>query len=588
MRKNVGTEVQTVKEWLERKNSEHGLRPDHPLQRYAKQWKPWQTGNLMRRILEEKRIPNILIAEQDDQMHPGCTISWLLDGKQRITTIERYINNEFSISKSTRNSVITYQGYTPETKIVRGKEVIVHRKDGSIVYKVDEDGKKIFGEQKIDIVGKMFKHLPDELQKRILNYNIEAIILYECTNEDIQNEIRDYNSGSQMNVAQIGVNALGVEWATAVRELSNHSFIKDCCNFSDVDNNSSKTMRVIGESFMSSYFIEDWNKSNEAMCVFLANNLTQSYVDDMRRVYDILEEIMPHDSDIVSYINFKEFFVIIANFIHFLEIEKDNMNYSFSCYADFIREWVRELKDVQYNDIDEEDEWEDDDNEPLTYEILRKKQAREPHVVLERVRVMNKFLDEYLEENCEDFLVESSDDLFIKEIDGTNDAFISIEEIDDMENSLSERFTLSELEKINFNTKLTMLSADVPLNSFDNTGIEIFRNRFVHMDDEEKGVLVDSAQYYAEKVDDVLSENFVDENDEFITESNILALARLYKMFELNGQYAVDKYEFSNWLIDFKDSIGDTRFEDILEDDVLGKANYMYDKYIKYTNGEVA
>ena len=94
MRKNVGEEVQPVKEWLERKNQEHGLRPDKPLQRYAKQWKPWQTGNLIRRILEEKRIPNILIAEQDDPFHPGCTISWLLDGKQRITTIERYINNE--------------------------------------------------------------------------------------------------------------------------------------------------------------------------------------------------------------------------------------------------------------------------------------------------------------------------------------------------------------------------------------------------------------------------------------------------------------------------------------------------------------
>ena len=117
MRKNIGEEVQPVKEWVKRKNTEYGLRPDHPLQRCAEQWDKSQISNLIRRTLEEKPIPDIFIAQQDDPEHKGCTISWLIDGKQRITTMERFINNKFRIHIGVRNPIITYQGYTPETKI---------------------------------------------------------------------------------------------------------------------------------------------------------------------------------------------------------------------------------------------------------------------------------------------------------------------------------------------------------------------------------------------------------------------------------------------------------------------------------------
>lgn len=591
MRKNVGEEVQPVKEWLERKNQEHGLRPDHPLQRYAKQWKPWQTGNLIRRILEEKRIPNILIAEQDDPFHPGCTISWLLDGKQRITTIERYINNEFSISKSTRNSIITYSGYIPETKIVRGKEQIIRRKDGSVVYKVDEDGNRIFGEQQIDIIGKKFNQLPEELQKRILSYNIQAIILYDCTDEDIQNEMRDYNSGSPMNAAQIGVNALGTNWANEVRKLSHHGFIKDCCGFTEGQNNNSNIMRAISECLMTSFFLEDWDSNFEKTSSFLANNLTQAYVDEMNNAFDILERIIPHDDDIVKHLSFKELFIVIANFIYFLGIEKDNMYYDVDCYSDFIKAWVDELKDIPYstssNDTESDNYWDDDCNnndkdDELTYDTLSSSNARKFHVVVERVRVMNKFLDEYLEENCSDRL--GTDDV-VTEIESAEDDFIPIEEIDDMETDVSTYFDLDKMENIEFNTKLTMLSADVPLNTFDKTGIELFRNRFIHMDDEEKGALVDNAQYFAEVINNVIEYN-LDKNDGFITESNVLSLARLRKMFEINGVYNIDEELFASWIKDFKDSILDSRFEDILDEDILGKANYMYDNFNKYVSKE--
>jgi hypothetical protein len=130
-----------------------------------------------------------------------------------------------------------------------------------------------------------------------------------------------------------------------------------------------------------------------------------------------------------------------------------------------------------------------------------------------------------------------------------------------------------------------MLSADVPLSIFDEEGINVFRNRFIHMDSEEKGAFADSAQHYADIVNNAI-ENTMGEYDSFITESNTLSLARLCKMFELNGMYKIDTDLFSSWLLDFKNSILDSRFEDILDEDILGKANYMYDNFNKYVSKE--
>lgn len=583
MRKNIGEEVQPVKEWVKRKNTEYGLRPDHPLQRCAEQWDKSQTSNLIRRTLEEKPIPDIFIAQQDDPEHKGCTISWLIDGKQRITTMERFINNKFRIHIGVRNPIITYQGYTPETKIKNKKEIVVRTKNKTMIYKVDEDGNKIFGEQSFDIRGKNFDELPDELQKRILDYNIKAIILYDCTNEDIQNEIRDYNSGSKMNAAQIGVNACGAECATVIRELSNHGFIKDCCDFSQKQDNQSIVMRAVQESFMTTYFIKNWEKEPEKIGEFLKENLTQEHIDEMTEIYDLLERIIPHEDDIVGFFTFKEFFIIVQNFEHFLSATKNDMQYELSCYSDFIKAWVRELVKEPYDEVPVCDNDGVESVERLSYSSFNPRLIRQKKMVEDRTEVMNMFLDKYLDEYCGDRLINRNDeeDCF----EGVADEFISIEEIDTNENALVDRFELEDFDKIKFNTKLAMLSADVPLSIFDEEGINVFRNRFIHMDSEEKGAFADSAQHYADIVNNAI-ENTMDEYDSFITESNTLSLARLCKMFELNGMYKIDTDLFSSWLLDFKNSISDSRFEDILDEDILGKANYMYDNFNKYVSKE--
>ncbi len=580
MRKNIGTKVNHVSDWIAEKNTEYGLRPDHPLQRYAKQWKPWQTGNFIRRILEEKPVPPILIAEQDDPDHKGCVVSWLIDGKQRISTLERYVNNEFPVATSTRNPFITYQGYKPDTKVSRGKEVIKRDRKGNVIYLYDEDGKKIFGEQTIDIRGKKFCQLPDELQKRILSTYITADVLYECTDEDIQNEIRDRNSGSQMNVAQIGVNALGVGWASSVRNLSNHSFIKDCCKFTENDDNSSKTMRAIGEALMAVNFIEDWNKKNEIMCSFLSENLTQSCVDEIANMFDILEDILPTDESTIKHLSFKEFFVTIANFAHFLSTEKNGMVYDSSCYADFIHYWISKGMYEVYSEVDEDDF---EDEEALTYELLSSKQAREPHVVIERVRVMNEFLDKYLEENCSNMLVET--DIVIADDNADTEEVptvdIEIPEIDGLTTELADRFEFETSQVVDFNTKLAMLMADVPLNSFDREGMDNFRQRYATMDEEDKGVVVDNAEWKALLVEQHLTNNLKD-NNRFITPNNVLALCRLLKDLDLEGQTITVGVVIEDWLVDFADRYYMTRFMDILPEDLLGRANYMYKDLIEY------
>ena len=385
------------------------LTTTHPLQRYSDMWSKEQQGNLIRRVLHDGRFLPILICTQYDEY--GCEVRYLIDGVQRMTTFESYMNDEFAISKNIIDYMVDYDGVLYETKtLASGKFMLKRDRNKKLIPVLDENGKTQRRVQSIDIRGLKYSELPPELQEKINNYKVSVELKLECTDEDIQIEILDYNSGTKMNDAQIGKNRLGAEFARIVIELSNHSFIKNKCGFTPDNFKKGVVDRAINEALMLVNFgAENWVTSHKDLCRKLSNWITTEHTDKMREMLNELDEIMPElnrdipeEKEILDYLTLKEFFVVMANYHYFRD-----RGYKSECYAQFLREFITEtsyIKSIPTGEVDEDGEDVFD-----SFRNIYMQGSKQKGNIESRLEVMNNMLDEYLAENCEDMVVDNEE-----------------------------------------------------------------------------------------------------------------------------------------------------------------------------------
>ena len=385
---------------------------NHPLQRYSKQWGAEQKGNLIRRVLHDGRFLPILICTQYDEH--GCEVRYLIDGVQRMTTFEDYMNDGFAISKNTIDYMVDYDGILYETKeTASGKFALKRDRKKNLIPILDEDGKRQRRVQSIDIRGLKYSELPPELQEKIKRYKVSVELKLECTDEDIQVEILDYNSGTKMNDAQIGKNRLGAEFAKIVIDLSNHSFIKNKCGFTPDNRTKGVIDRAINEALMLVNFgTDNWTVSHKDLCRRLSNWLTTEHTDALKDMFDELDEIIEENEEIKEYLTLKEFFVVMANYKYFRD-----KGYGKECYADFLTEFVTTtslIKNIPTGEVD--------DNGDDIYDSFRNVYmtgSKQKGTIEERLATMNEMLDEYLEEVVDEDTESENEDQYDNELNNS-------------------------------------------------------------------------------------------------------------------------------------------------------------------------
>lgn len=386
-----------VQSYLKRVESGYYLL-NHPLQRASGQWSAEEKGNLIRKILQCGNVPAFKICEQIDEK-TNIKKRWVVDGLQRTTVIRAFANNEFAIGNKTIDYIVEYDGIVYEKKENKnGRFALKRKKDGTPIAILNEDGVSYTEHQKIDIRGLKFKDLPPELQESFLCYQLAADMSYNCTARDVQIEILDLNSGKKMNKAQIGMTALTADWAKYVVDLSKHPFIKDKCGFSNKNETQGFITRSIGEALMLVNYQDYWLKDYKELCRFLADgNLSQEHIDHMKKMFDILDEILPIHDGIQEILKPKEFFIVMNNFSYFL-----TKGYRNECYGMFLKAFVEELKDIGYISVDE-------DGELMSYSEICPRGEKSTGAVIDRVESMAYWLDKFLEENCEGMILTESD-----------------------------------------------------------------------------------------------------------------------------------------------------------------------------------
>lgn len=399
------------------------LEKEHPLQRHGGGiWSTEQESNLIRRVLHDGKFLPILICTQYDDN--GCEIKYLIDGLQRISAFARYMEDEFPISKNTIDYMVSFDGVLYETKQLKSGKFALKRdrKTNKLFPILDENGKQQKVEQTIDIRGLKFSELPPELQLKIKRYVVSVQYKLECTDEDIQIEILDYNSGTKMNDAQIGKNRLGTEFAKIVTDLTKHSFIKNKCGFT-LDNRIKGVIdRAVNESLMLVNFgANEWVTSHKDLCRKLSAWLTTDHTNLLEEMFNDLDSILPEDEDVKKYLTLKNFFVIMANYKHFLDLEVD---YQKNCYSIFILDFIKHLSQIKNIPTGEVD---DEGNDIMdSFNSIYMTGTKQKGSIEERLNLINKMLEDYLLENCSEMIEEDEE---ISEEDSLNEYVSEIKSI---------------------------------------------------------------------------------------------------------------------------------------------------------------
>ena len=82
------------------------LRKDHPLQRKPGRWSSGERDGLIAAVLKDEDIDCIKVCEQ---LTGHGVVLWVIDGLQRLATLNAYFNGGFKLGKNVEFPMVSYQ-----------------------------------------------------------------------------------------------------------------------------------------------------------------------------------------------------------------------------------------------------------------------------------------------------------------------------------------------------------------------------------------------------------------------------------------------------------------------------------------------
>lgn len=325
------------------------INKNHPLQRKPDQWSDEAKSGLVATIIKGEDIDSIKICEQI--VSSTEFILWLIDGLQRLTVLESFKNNAFEIKKSLEMPIMYYQG-------------------------VDKNGK--VGVIEYDLREKRYKDLSDELKEAFDSYAVDIVKHLDCTDEEIAYHIARYNRQTSMNVNQKNILSA---WKIApeIKKLVSNRFFADCGNYNPKEDTKEVFNRIVCESIMTMFHLDNWKKSKQ-MSIYLNDNATNNefeiFESELNRLYKIINQ-----DTVGQLFNAKNSFIWFAAFHKFTEFGIEDIR-----FADFLEEFQRTLHSKIFTEYE---------NESFdTYDA--NKGTKDKKVVNAKLDMLEQLMKEYL------------------------------------------------------------------------------------------------------------------------------------------------------------------------------------------------
>lgn len=353
--KNTSYAISAISKKLRR----YQLRDNHVLQRLGGQFSNYCKSELVSDILQGLALTQIIISEE---IKNGVTMYWLIDGKQRCTSIEEYLNDGFAISKNVQTYNITYQTFRKDE---RNEEVL------------NEDGFPIPENRVFDIRNKKFSQLPEELQDKFLEYQVPVMLNLNCTKKEIAYDIARFNRCRPMTVAQNGWTGLKEEYAEMVDNILKMDFFKEDSGISRYLSSSNKSgmmRRMVVESIMAINYPDSFSKDFRRICEFLSEEANAGTFIEFYSLIERLSDIC--NEEIADMFNIKDSFLYFALFARFSELGLEDGR-----FADFLLRFQTELHGRAVDGV--------------TYDELNNKSTKDRAIVLRKLDHLEALMRDY-------------------------------------------------------------------------------------------------------------------------------------------------------------------------------------------------
>lgn len=223
---------------------------DYPIQREGNQWDVYQKTDLIHSCADDYPIPPIYSIKEDD-------VFYILDGKQRLTTLISYVKNEWACH-------------------------------------CDIDSVNIEGKE-YSIAESLFEELHEEVQDSILDTMLLNYKLDEYTDEEIERLFLKLNNGTPLTKLQKSKSVMGTEWAIKIKELVEHPFIQKNANFTANQIKSADHETAIIQTMM----LEDKNHELISISSNDVFKYTHTFKDDKENKFSIVDNLLP----VFTYLN---------------------------------------------------------------------------------------------------------------------------------------------------------------------------------------------------------------------------------------------------------------------------------------------
>lgn len=500
------------------------IRDDHILQRHSGQWKSYAKSELISDILRGKSLTQIIISEE---IKNGVKMQWLIDGKQRCTTLDDYLHDGFAISKNVKNYLIKYQ-----------------------VPKLDENGDEVFNEEgfpiiefhEFDIRGKKYSQLPEELKDVFQNRQIPTLYNLNCTKKDIAEDIARFNRSRPMNAAQNGWLGLDEDFAELVKNISKMQFFQPDfkgSNYTKNNHTASAIERIIVESIMVSDFIDDFSKNFNKMCEFLSEEGSDSNFTEFYTFVERLAQIS--NEEFAVRFNSKDSFLWFGLFSRFTKLGLDD-----KCFADFIAEFNKTLHSKKIED--------------QSFDDLSVGSTKDKNIVVTKINHLETLMNEFLHINKEEIIGEFDIP------DGEMDKYI-----DDVKES-------SIVKAVNIDTENDIVRTAIKSLVFITGNVNTYNDSDVQeflFNGEVTSTDIDDALLYLDVLNDWSLE--VNNSSMVLSKENVPVLA---KVIQYSYDNDLDEKSAIQWFSDFVDKHKDN----VLPRDDMEKYKMMtesLDSYIK-------
>ena len=286
--------------------NEQDIRSDQDVQRLSGQWNSNMINELISTVLNGDYIPPIILGEEaNSQM-------WIIDGLQRSTGLMMFRYGNYRITSSIEEPVIAYRAKVKDA-------------EGNV--KIDGNGDIVWEDRTFDLRNKTYSRMPEELQKKFNEYQMETVIHEEYDMKQISKLVRLYNNHKAMNVAQKAFTFVD-NYARKIRDILKRDFFIECTGYTKNERKNGTLERIVMETVMCMFHFDNWKKTNQ-VGEYINENATIEEFDILDSNLGRLENIITED--LYSLFTSRDSFIMFTLFHRFTKLNCDDKK-----FADFL------------------------------------------------------------------------------------------------------------------------------------------------------------------------------------------------------------------------------------------------------------